>query len=84
MQRRRVLDEPSLKPAIQELITDEINAVVQQHTANRFEEERNPEELLLALRTVFPFPQNFDPTQWQDSDADAITETGDRDRASDP
>ena len=74
MQRRRVLDEPSLKPAIQELITDEINAVVQQHTANRFEEERNPEELLLALRTVFPFPQNFDPTQWQDSDADAITE----------
>ena len=74
MQRRRLLTEPSLKPAIQELITDEIDAVVQQHTANRFEEEWKPEELLLTLRTVFPFPQNFDPTQWQELGADAIGE----------
>ena len=74
MQRRRLLNEPSLKPAIEEMIADEIEAEVEQHTANRFEDEWNPEELLLGLRTVFPFPQNFDTAQWQEPDADAITE----------
>ena len=74
MQRRRLLFEPSLKTAIQDMIADEIEAVVQQHTANDFEEEWNLEELLLALRTVFPFPQNFDPAQWQELSADAIRE----------
>ena len=74
MQRRRLLNEPSLKPAIQELIADEIDAVVELHTANRYEEEWNPEELPLTLRTVFPFPQNFDPSPWQDMEPDAITE----------
>ncbi len=72
MQRRRLLNEPSLKPAIEELIADEIEAEVEQHTANRFEDEWNPEELLLGLRTVFPFPQNSDTAQWQELDADAI------------
>ncbi len=74
MQRRRLLYEPSLKSAIQDMIAGEIEAVVQQHTANTFEEEWNLEELLLALRTVFPFPQNFDPTQWQDLSAAEITD----------
>ena len=74
MQRRRLLFEASLKTAIQDMIAAEIEAVVQQHTANDFEEEWNLEELLLALRTVFPFPQNFDPAQWQELSADAITE----------
>ena len=74
MQRRRLLFEPSLKTAIQDMIADEIEAVVQQHTANDFEEEWNLDELLLALRTVFPFPQNFDPAQWQELSADAIRE----------
>ena len=48
--------------------------MVEQHTAHRYEEEWNPEELPLALRTVFPFPQNFDPTPWQDMETDAIAE----------
>ena len=74
MQRRRLLNEPSLKPAIQELIAEEIDGVVQQHTAVRFDEEWNPEELPQALRAVFPFPQDFDPAPWSDSEADEITE----------
>ncbi len=74
MQRRRLLNELSLKPAIQEMIADEIEAEVEQHTANRYEDEWNAEELLLGLRTVFPFPQNFDTAQWQELDADAIAE----------
>ena len=67
-QRRRILYEPSLKPTIQDMIADEIQGVVQQHTASTFEEEWNQEELDLALRTVFPFPQDFDPSQWQDAE----------------
>ena len=67
-QRRRILYEPSLKPTIQDMIADEIQGVVQQHTDSTFEEEWNQEELDLALRTVFPFPQDFDPSQWQDAE----------------
>lgn len=71
-QRRRLLLEPSLKPALQDMIEDEIEAVVQQHTANLLEEEWNLDELVQALRTVFPFPADFEQTEWERLSAEEI------------
>ncbi len=74
-QRRRILTEPNLKPSVVQLIQEEIQAVVQPFRAYDFEEEpERLDELIQALRQVFPFPEDFDPEAWRPLSLDEIQE----------
>ncbi len=74
-QRRRILTEPNLKPSVIQLIQEEIQAVVQPFRAYDLEEEpERLDELIQALRQVFPFPEDFDPEAWRDLSLDEIQE----------
>jgi preprotein translocase subunit SecA len=72
-ERRRILNEPSLKPTIVDMIAQEVEAVVKQFTVG-YQEEWNLEELTQMLRTVFPFPEEFDTQEWAELDAKEINE----------
>jgi preprotein translocase subunit SecA len=72
-ERRRILNEPSLKPTIVDMITQEVEAVVKQFTVG-YQEEWNLEELTQMLRTVFPFPEEFSTEEWVDLDAKEINQ----------
>ncbi len=74
-QRRRILTEPNLKPSVLQLIQEEIQAVVQPFRAYDLEEEpERLDELIQALRQVFPFPEDFDPEAWRSLSLDEIQE----------
>jgi preprotein translocase subunit SecA len=65
-ERRRILSEPSLKPTILDMLSQEVEGVVSQFTNGIHRDELNLEELTQALRTVFPFPDDFDIAAWED------------------
>ncbi|BAM01885.1 MULTISPECIES: preprotein translocase subunit SecA [Caldilinea] len=77
-QRRRILTEPSLRPTIEDMITNEVRELVAQHTAADLEDEWELEELAQALRAlVHHLPSDFSPKRWENKkrseiEADAI------------
>jgi preprotein translocase subunit SecA len=73
-QRRRILTEPSLKNSVEGMIEDEIGAIVSQFTSTDYEDEYQLDELVQALRGVFPVPETFTVEAWQKLDRDAIEE----------
>lgn len=73
-QRRRILTEPSLKTSVETMIEEEINAVVAQFTASDHEEEWQLDELVQALRGIFPMPTDFSVAQWQKANREEIEE----------
>lgn len=73
-QRRRILTEPSLKTSVETMIEEEINAVVAQFTASDHEEEWQLDELVQALRGIFPVPPDFSAAQWQKANREEIEE----------
>lgn len=73
-QRRRILTEASLKNSVETMIEDEVGAVVDQFTNSDYEEEYQLEELVQALRGVFPMPSDFSATAWETLNRDEIEE----------
>ncbi len=73
-ERRRILLEPSLKLTAADMIEQEVEQVVKQFTASDHAEEWNLDELVQALRSVFPFPDSFTPDEWAELSADEITD----------
>ncbi len=71
-ERRRILNEPSLRPTVMDMITQEVEATVRQFTGTLHRDELNLEELTKTLRTVFPFPDDFNEAAWEDLDNDEI------------
>ncbi|MBX2998118.1 MAG: preprotein translocase subunit SecA [Caldilineaceae bacterium] len=65
-ERRRILSEPSLKPTIVDMLSQEVEGVINQFTNGIHRDELNLEELTQALRAVFPFPDDFDVATWED------------------
>jgi preprotein translocase subunit SecA len=74
-ERRRILSETSLKPTIVDMISQEVEGVVNQFTNGVHRDELNLEELTQTLRTVFPFPDEFDVAEWEDLDTAEIRAT---------
>ncbi len=73
-ERRRILGEPSLKPTILDMIGQEVEAVVNQF-GSVHRDELNLEDLVQALRAVFPFPDDFETTDWEELDLNEIRQT---------
>ena len=73
-QRRRILTEASLKNSVETMIEEEISALVDGFTASEHDDEWQLEELLAALRGVFPVPQDFSIEAWQGLDKNEISE----------
>lgn len=73
-QRRRILTEASLKNSVETMIEEEISALVDGFTASEHDDEWQLEELLAALRGVFPVPQDFSVEAWQGLDKNEISE----------
>lgn len=73
-QRRRILTEPSLKNSVETMIEDEVGAVVDQFTSSDFEEEYQLDELVQALRGIFPVPEDFSAAAWETLNSDEIEE----------
>jgi preprotein translocase subunit SecA len=63
-QRRRILNEPSMKVSVETMIDEEISALVGGFTAGE-EEEWELESLAQALGGLFHLPANFSSAQWQ-------------------
>jgi preprotein translocase subunit SecA len=64
-QRRRILNEPSLKHAVIAMIEDEVEAVVKSFISDDNEEEWRLDDLAQALRGIFPFPAEFPIEEWR-------------------
>jgi preprotein translocase subunit SecA len=73
-QRRRILTEASLKTSVQDMIEDEVAAIVEQFTTSEYEDEWGLEELAHALGAVFPLPADFSIQQWEGLSDEAIEE----------
>ncbi len=73
-QRRRILTEASLKTSVQDMIEDEVAAIVEQFTASEYEDEWGLEELAHALGAIFPLPDDFSIQQWEGLSDEAIEE----------
>jgi len=73
-QRRRILTEASLKNSVEMMIEDEVGAVVDQFTNSDFEEEYQLDELVPALRAIFPLAEDFSVTAWEKLNSDEIEE----------
>ena len=71
-QRRRILEEPSLKNSIEEMIEDEVSDLVASFTSSQFDDEWELDELIHALRTVAPLPQEFSAEQWREKSREEI------------
>ncbi|MFZ1754765.1 MAG: preprotein translocase subunit SecA [Caldilineaceae bacterium] len=73
-ERRRILLDPSLRTTITDMIEQEIEDVVRHFTASPHHEEWQLEEMVQALRVVFPFPDSFQTSEWEGLSADEITD----------
>ncbi len=73
-QRRRILTEPSLKNSVEAMIEEEVTAVVAQFTAGEYEDEWQLDELVQALRGIFPIPAGFAIEQWHKAAREQIEE----------
>jgi preprotein translocase subunit SecA len=73
-ERRRILLDPSLRTTIMDMIEQEVEDVVRHYTASAHHEEWQLDEMVQALRVVFPFPDSFQTSEWEGLSADEITD----------
>jgi len=73
-QRRRILTEPSLKTSVETMIEEEIDSIVAQFTVGEYEDEWQLEELVQALRGIFPVAAGFTAEQWHKNTREEIEE----------
>jgi preprotein translocase subunit SecA len=63
-QRRRILTEPTLKPNLQRMVSEHIDALVRSFT-DGYVEDWDLEALYQAIRRIFPIPVNEVPRLWE-------------------
>ncbi|MCB0207634.1 MAG: preprotein translocase subunit SecA, partial [Anaerolineae bacterium] len=73
-QRRRILVEPSLKTSVEEMIGEEVAAMVDGFTSSSYDDEWQLDELAQALRGVFPLAEDINGTRWEGMKRDEIEE----------
>ncbi|MCB0159267.1 MAG: preprotein translocase subunit SecA, partial [Caldilineaceae bacterium] len=71
-QRRRILVEPSLKTSVEEMIGEEVAAMVDGFTSSSYDDEWQLDELAQALRGVFPLPEDVTGARWEGMKRDEI------------
>jgi preprotein translocase subunit SecA len=74
-ERRRILTEPSLKLTVEDMIDQEVAALVAQFTVGEYEDEWQLDELGQALKAlVHKLPEDFTPDRWEHHKRDEIEE----------
>ncbi len=74
-QRRRILNEPSMKNSVITMIEEEVDAVVGNFVSTDLDAEEWPlEDLAQALRGLFPFPAEFSVEEWRNRGVDDISD----------
>ncbi len=74
-QRRRILNEPSMKNSVITMIEEEVDAVVGNFVSTDLDAEEWPlEDLAQALRGLFPFPAEFPVEEWRNRGVDDISD----------
>jgi preprotein translocase subunit SecA len=71
-QRRRILTEPSMKSSIENMIEEEVLALVESYTSGQYEEEWTLDELVQALGGMVHLPEGFSAEQWKGLKKDQI------------
>jgi preprotein translocase subunit SecA len=64
-QRRRILTEPSMQASVIDMIGEEVSAIVGEFTAADYDDEWQLDDLVQALKAIFPMPADFSAEQWQ-------------------
>jgi preprotein translocase subunit SecA len=74
-QRRRILEQPDLKDIVMDMVDDEIEALVKEHTDGDLPENWDLHGLLNEVRPIVPLPREFDVKTWERGTRDEITES---------
>lgn len=74
-QRRRILNEPSMKNSVITMIEEEADALVGNFISTDLDAEEWPlDDLAQALRALFPFPAEFPVEEWRKRSVDEISD----------
>ncbi len=73
-QRRKILEQNDLKDIVMDMVEDEIEALVKEHTNGDLPEEWDLHGLLNEVRVIVPMPRDFDVKTWERGTRDEITE----------
>ncbi|MDW8395511.1 MAG: preprotein translocase subunit SecA [Anaerolineae bacterium] len=73
-QRRTILERADLKETVLEMVEQEIEDIVKDHTVSDLPENWDLHGLLNEVRAIVPLPREFDPSVWAKGTREAIIE----------
>jgi preprotein translocase subunit SecA len=73
-QRRTILEKNDLQQNVMDLVAEEIEAIVEEHTQGDLPENWDLHGLLVKIRPIVPLPRDFDVAQWAKGTRDEIIE----------
>jgi preprotein translocase subunit SecA len=63
-QRRAILEKDDLRESVMDLVAEEIESIVAEHTQGDLPENWDLRGLLVKIRPIVPLPKDFDVNQW--------------------
>ncbi|MFC1463502.1 MAG: preprotein translocase subunit SecA [Candidatus Brachytrichaceae bacterium NZ_4S206] len=73
-QRRTILEKDDLRENVMDLVAEELEEIVKDHTAGDLPENWDLHGLLNQVRAIVPLPRDFDPAQWAKGTRDEIVD----------
>jgi preprotein translocase subunit SecA len=74
-QRRKILEQIDLRDIVIDMVEDELESLVKEHTAGDLPENWDLHGLLNEVRAIVPLPRDFDVKTWERGTRDEITES---------
>jgi preprotein translocase subunit SecA len=74
-QRRKILEQPDLKDIVMDMVDDEVEALVKEHTVGELPENWDLHGLLNEVRAIVPLPREFDVNTWARGTREEIIES---------
>jgi preprotein translocase subunit SecA len=72
-QRRQILESSTLRSQIEQMVSEAIHELVEEHTPEpQDQEDWHPDELYRAALALYPVPSRIKPDAWKDLDDDEI------------
>jgi preprotein translocase subunit SecA len=73
-QRRTILEKDDLRDVVMDMVDNEIESLVKEHTQSDLPENWDLQGLLNEARTIVPLPKDFDVKQWERGTRDEIVD----------
>ncbi|MFN4293787.1 MAG: preprotein translocase subunit SecA [Thermoflexales bacterium] len=73
-QRRTILEKDDLKENVMDLVAEELEEIVKEHTVGDLPENWDLQGLLNQARAIVPLPKDFDPARWAKGTRDEIVD----------